>query len=232
MPKLAFLALAVLVPLTGCQMFKRSPAWATVTKARIETRGASDPSKTYATGLSHELAAQRVEHKVVTYQYRYRTRLREEAVATRSAVLYKDPTNPANPWWLKDDLNTRPIWLPNGAPEKQIAFYIRRGAEVVREVPGGDAKEVIGERLPAIETRIAKTHHRKSAPKTWAEPERLVAVAEPHADLRESAAPHRTDWSQVFRVQHGTPFDPASPVDRAKMERVLARAGGDGVRTF
>jgi hypothetical protein len=231
MPKLAFLALAVLVPLTGCQMFKRSPAWATVTKARIETRGASDPSKTYATGLSRELAAQHVEHKVVTYQYRYRTRLREEAVATRSAVLYKDPTNPANPWWLKDDLNTRPIWLPNGAPEKQIAFYIRREADVVREMPDGEAKEIVGERLPAVETRLARTRPAKPALKTWDVPTRLVATFAP-VDQAPSTAPRRTDWTQIFRAQHATSFDPASPVDRAKMERVLARAGSDGVRAF
>ena len=49
-----------------------------------------DPSYAYAAKLHEALSARGVEHKVVVYQYHYTTRQNEEALGTRTAVIYCD----------------------------------------------------------------------------------------------------------------------------------------------
>ena len=140
MQKSISLSLAVCLTLTGCSVFRRSGTWATVTSTRVNTRGEADPSKAYAEHLSRTLRTASVEHKVVTYQYRYRTRLREESIGTRTAVVYRDNNNPNNPWWLMDERLNKPVWLPGQDLNKQVAFYLRDDAEVVesRDIHGAD----------------------------------------------------------------------------------------------
>src|SRR5688572_28636460 len=109
MQKPLFLSLAISVALTGCST---SPTWSRVRSVRVDVRDTADPSGVYAEQLSSVLRTAGVEHRVVTYQFRYHTRLREEAVGTRTAVIYRDDSNPANPWWLMDDRAKNPVWVP------------------------------------------------------------------------------------------------------------------------
>src|SRR5215213_2792355 len=110
MQKTNLLSLAACLTLAGCS--QSSSHWNTVRSVRVDTRDAEDASAAYAEHLSGVLKSANVQHKIVTYEYRYRTALREEAVGTRSAVLYRDETNPRNPWWLSDERLSKPVWLP------------------------------------------------------------------------------------------------------------------------
>src|SRR5438552_439092 len=110
MQKSLSVSLAACLTVAGCS---HSPSpWNTVRSVRVDTRDSDDPSAAYAEHLSGVLKSANVEHKVVTYQFHYRTALREEAVATRTAVLYRDDHNPSNPWWLTDERLNKPVWLP------------------------------------------------------------------------------------------------------------------------
>ena len=168
MQKPLALFVAVCLGLTGCQVFQKSQTWEKVVRVRPgETTKDPDPSTAYAAKLHRALADHGVEHKVVTYQYRYLTHLREEAVGTRTAVIYRDATNSKYPWWLKDDRLGRPVWLPNGELNKQIAFYIRREAEVLdqKNYSGGGAsnKAVLAAAHPAAAPRRTLIVERRSA---------------------------------------------------------------------
>lgn len=119
-----------------------------------------DPSQAYAARLHDTLSKAGVEHKVVTYQYRYVTRLREEAVGTRTAVLYRDPAKSAYQWWIKDDRLNAPVWLPNGEVSKQVSFYLRRKAEVIEEKNyaskgGASSKASLAFAKPSPKLRVA-----------------------------------------------------------------------------
>ena len=155
MQKPLALSIAVCLGLTGCQVFQKSRTWDKISKVHPgETTRDPDPSNAYAAKLHRALAGSGIEHKVVTYQFRYLTHLREEAVGTRTAVVYRDATNSKYPWWLKDDRLSRPFWLPNGELNKQISFYIRRTAEVLehKDYSGGGAsgKATLAVARPAV----------------------------------------------------------------------------------
>jgi hypothetical protein len=92
-----------------------------------------DASAAYAEKLHRVLLEQGVEHIVVTYQFHYYTNHYEEALSTRTAVVYRDEVNPRYPWWLKDDRLFTPLWLPNGDLAHQISFYAQRPAEVIEK---------------------------------------------------------------------------------------------------
>jgi hypothetical protein len=165
MQKPLTISIAVCLCFTGCSVFKKSKTWETVTKNRVDTTDELDPSKAYAKELHRSLAKENVEHKVVTYQYRYKTRLREEAVGVATAVVYKDETNPKNPWWIMDERLAKPVWLPNDALEKQVSFYLRRDAEIVEQhdFPTADASHMIADDpSPAIaQPKAAVAQHSK-----------------------------------------------------------------------
>src|SRR5688572_25496642 len=139
MQKILCFALAFSLVLSGCGLFRPSETWTLVRGVRVDTRGESDPSGAYAAVLSARLADARIEHKVVTYQFRHQTYLREETIGTRTAVVYRDETHPANPWWLMEEQLHQPVWLPSDELGRQISFYRRDYAEVVevRDVPVG-----------------------------------------------------------------------------------------------
>jgi hypothetical protein len=267
-------SLAVCLTLTGCTAFKKSQTWEKVTETRGQRpEGGADPSNAYAKKLHTVLTANKVEHKLVTYQYRYKTRLREEAVGTRTAVLYKDETNPSNPWWLMDERLGKPLWLPNEEVDRQVAFYLRRKADVVEQKAfsgGGEeqtpaqmvasSRPVVSPREPAV-TQIAKVQRTHVSPVAIAQarPQGPAAVPmgetafihparfapAPHVSVAAAPAPHpafasaptaiEARFDQIFRTYHGTDFDPASPLDRRKMETIRhARLDGEapGTRTF
>lgn len=209
MQKLTLFGLAVLF--TGCQAFKKSDTWSKVTAHRVDTRGASDPSRIYAEDLSRELVASQVEHRVVTYQYRYRPRLREEALAQQTAVIYKDPTRPEHPWWLKDHLTSRPVWLPNVELSRQVAFYAQRDIEVVdaRGLAAADGKTNAGTAL------LAKDDVYRAN-----EPERLSLKNSRMQTARERSrllASLQKLWQSIFPSAHGR------AVNQARTQEVASR---------
>ncbi len=131
MSKSLFLPILACFAFTGCALFQKSPTWDKVVRSRIDVPREGDTSRIYAEGLHHELKAARIEHKVVTYQYRYRSRLRDDAISERTAVIYRDDSNPTYPWWIKDERSGRPTWLPNAGTQQQIRFYVGRDVEIV-----------------------------------------------------------------------------------------------------
>jgi hypothetical protein len=134
MQKPLALSIAVCLSLTSCQVFEKSRTWETVMSVRPgDAFRQADPSAYYADQLHHVLLDLGVEHIVVTYQYHYYTHQYEEALGTRTAVVYRDDTDPRYPWWLKDDRLGTPFWLPNGDLNKQLSFYCRRKAEVIEQ---------------------------------------------------------------------------------------------------
>lgn len=134
MQKPLVLSLAVCLGLAGCQIFEKSETWETVMRVRPgDTIHEPDDSAAYAEKLHRVLLEQGVEHIVVTYQFHYYTNHYEEAVTTRTAVIYRDDVNPHYPWWLKDDRIATPFWLPNGDLNHQVSFYALRPAEVIEK---------------------------------------------------------------------------------------------------
>ena len=148
MQKSGFLFLVLCFVLTGCLTARKSATWEKVRRVRVNTSEAADPSAAYAQELHRLLQSDRVPHKVVTYQYRYTTKLREEAIGTRTAVIYHDAARSASPWWLADESVSTPVWLPEGDLNRQVRFYARRPSEVVEvcDFPGGaDGKTMVRE---------------------------------------------------------------------------------------
>jgi hypothetical protein len=195
------LAIAVLLPLSGCQHLSRSRTWDRVVHSGIHTSGGEDSSKVYAEELHRQLAAEGVEHKLVTYQYRYRVGLRDETSAERTVVLYRDTHHPDHAWWLKDVCIGRPVWLPDWELARQLAFYFQHDVEVVhvKEYGGGDSKHAAPPKRHAANASYAPVRFATSTPQP----------------------PPGLDPDATFRKMHGTPFNSASAVDRAKMNAIL-----------
>lgn len=139
--------------LSGCSLFQKSPTWDKVVRTRVSLPRDGDSSRTYAEGLHHELKAAGVENKVVTYQYRFRSRLREDAIAESTAVIYRDDSNATYPWWIKDERSGRPTWLPNASVQQQVRFYVGRDVEIVGPEAGYGGKRIV--RMEARPRRAA-----------------------------------------------------------------------------
>lgn len=241
MNKPAALTLAVCLTLAACEGSKQKSTWQKVTETKPDKVAASaDRGEAYTAKLHKVLAAEKVEHKVVTYQYRYQTRMREEAVGTHQAVLYKDNSDPRNPWWLMDERLGKPVWLPGEDVSKQVEFYLRRTAQVVeqKEFTGGEAPVVdvmiarhtpvvpAGERgvtliartkkAPARETAVAQAAP-PAAPAPLLHPARFGPAAHDVQIPFTAPAPSDSRYDGVFRRAHGTEYDPESPLDRRKM---------------
>ena len=204
----------------------RSSTWETVRSARVDTRDAADPSAAYAEHLSGVLKSAGVAHKVVTYEFRYRTRLREEAMGSRTAVIYRDGDNTSNPWWLADDRLRQPLWVPGENVETQIAYYIHRPATVVSvKANGGGGGE--GKRLAAAPAEERPSFFARIFPAKQNGAPRLQVRArakEAPVTVVTSAPAEGQITPQalaLFRARHGSEFDPASVADRVKMEHLL-----------
>ena len=206
MKYLSPLSLAACVLLTGCQVFKTSSTWKKVNQVRPHAPQSDAASDVYADRLHAVLKADAIEHKVVTYKYRYTTRMREEAVGSRTAVIYKDGVDPNHPWWLMDERTARPVWLPNGVAEQQLSFYLRDRAEVVAE------KQFSAD--SAGKEMLASTTRPSFAPRLNVTA-RIAALAKKAAP---TAAGSDRAWDELFRKMNGTDYDPCSPLDRQKME--------------
>lgn len=201
MPRIAFPLLIACLALASCGVLKKSDVWDTVIRNRPNLAGAADPSMAYAAHLHRVLTAKGVEHRVVTYQFQYTTLLREEAIGERTAVIYRDNSNPAAPWWITDDRLSRPVWLPNGTVEKQLNQVCRARASIVklRDFPGSHDRKT-----------VAASDRRTGFRNGRGEVLRPVALG---VEPRNSTA----DLDGLFQRRHGTPFDPVSVLDRQKM---------------
>ncbi len=188
-------------------MFKKSDVWDTVIRNRPNLAGAADPSMAYAAHLHRVLTAKGVEHRVVTYQFQYTTLLREEAIGERTVVIYRDNSKSSTPWWITDDRLSRPVWLPNGTVEKQLNFVCRTRASVIklRDFPGSHD----GKTVAAPERRTGFRNGPSEA---------LRPVA-----LEPAPRASRARLDDLFQLRHGTPFDPASVLDRQKMAALRHR---------
>ena len=198
----------------GCGGLRRSTAWETVISTSVDTRDAVDPSADYAEQLSAALKAKGVEHKVVTYEFRYRTRLREDAIETRTAVLYRDPGSSRDPWWLADERSRDPVWLPGENLDQQLAFYLHRPATVL--TIDGAPGTAEGKRQIAA----PKTEQPSFFARLWPVRKTERSRKFPAPTLHTPGAIFSERQLALFRLRHGSKFDPASVIDRVKMERL------------
>jgi hypothetical protein len=243
MQKTFSLTLAVCLALMGCS--QPSSPWTTVRSARVDTHDSDDSSGAYAEHLSRVLQTANVEHKLVTYEYRYRTALREEAIGTRTAVIYRDDKNPRNPWWLMDERLYNPVWLPGDDENRQVSFYLHQPATVVsaKVIGDGDGKRLIGApdassdaggmlaRLDAVKgtDRSGRWEHifARHQPQlvASAEPRKQPVLRPVHVRATAAATDSTGRYAAIFRERHGTAFDPQSLIDRRKMEQLVLLAG-------
>jgi hypothetical protein len=219
MSKPLFFALAGCLSLSGCGSFSSSPTWAKVTQVRPDANASAggDASGTYAEKLHGVLKAASVEHKLVTYQYHYRTPLREDAVETHTAVIYRDDRDPANPWWLMEDRLAEPVWVSGEDPKDQITFYLHHeDVNLVNEkdFPAKEENLKPTDAMARSSTGFARGGASHSgAPRSGPAPKYYKITGY----LPASTAPTSSD-AALFRSVHGTDYDPSSPVDRRKME--------------
>lgn len=240
MNKPSSLTLAVCLALTACTPSKQKSTWQKVRETKPDKVAANaDPAEAYRGKLHKLLADDKVEHKVVTYQYRYKTRLREEALGTHTAVIYKDNSDPENPWWIVNERTGKPVWLPGQDLNKQVAFYLQRKAEVLekQEFSGGEPSqtEMLAKHTPALrpdssaavqiaQVKKAPVRQGTLAQAPASETTNFVRPARFSGSSREVPIPFTTpvpsdaQLDDQFRRAHGTDYDPASPLDRHKME--------------
>lgn len=199
------LSLCLCLALTSCTVFKSSPTWKLVVNSRRSFIHEADPSAAYAQHLHRELQARGIEHRIVSYEFRYLTRLREEAIEARTAVIYRDDTNPTHPWWLAEERLPFPRWLPNGPVERQLSFATGHPAHVLslRDIPGPSA--------PALRTSASR--HSASFRETH-----RAAIRPLEADR---SADVQASWAEAFEARHGTAYNPRSSLDRRKMAAML-----------
>lgn len=198
--------------LAGCSGLRPSPAWETVTSARID----HFDSAAYAEQLSTTLKSAGIAHKVVTYEFPYRTRTNHEAIATRTSVLYRDESSSTrDPWWLADSHTSNPKWLPGEDLDRQLEFHLHKRVTVLK-VDGASASSE-GTRQLAVARSERPSLFARLLP--LKKTERSQRFAAPASAAKASAFPKHQ--LALFRARHGTNFDPASVMDRVKMERLI-----------
>jgi hypothetical protein len=201
------LCLLLSLAFAGCESGRNPSVWNTVRTSRIDARNAANPSDEYARHLAGVLRASHVDCKVVAYEYRYRTYAGDEAIATRTAVIYRQGDG-RDPWWLMEDRLRTPVWVPGDDLEHQISFYLHRQATIV-SVNG----HALGDGKRQVELQ--------------ATPARLPAIRTTERSRKYVPVAHNSRSPQIgskdlarFRAIHGTAFNPASIADRLKMERL------------
>jgi len=206
---------------SGCAAFTTSQTWQKVVHVRPDSfSDQADTSDAYAAKLHGVLKAASVDHKVVTYEYHYLTCLREEAVGTHTAVLYRDNIDPKNPWWLMEDRLAKPVWVSGDHLDDQVAFYIHHHVDVVNEkdfpANGEDHKTTVAIARSANGYEQAGASHpgrfRAAPSSNYYE----LAAALPQSAVKKDTA--KTDsYAALFRSVHGTTYNASSSVDRRKM---------------
>jgi hypothetical protein len=155
---------------------------------------------------------------VVTYEYHYTIPFREDTVGTHTAVVYRDETNPNNPWWLMEDRLARPIWMSGEDLKGQLEFYVHHEVNVVHEkafpARGEDHKESLAMARSANGyLHAGASHpghfHAKPAPNYY----EMAAV------LPQSAA-QKGSFTARFRAVYGRSYNSSSATDRRKMVKL------------
>lgn len=175
----------------GCQAPQESRTWETVRRVRVDDPNVENRSEAYAQKLHRILHREGVPHKVVTYEFRFKTQLRPMTTATRTAVIYRDDATPRNPWWLMDDSMHKPLWVPNTEPRRQVSFYLRRPANVVelRDYSGESRGKAVAEFEPGRREPTRRLAHRRDE-------------AEPVASYERPAAGWTRPIAAVLRTVH------------------------------
>jgi hypothetical protein len=209
---------------SGCAAFTTSQTWQKVMHVRPDSYSdQTDTSDAYAAKLHGVLKAASVEHKVVTYEYHYSTSLREEAVGTHTAVVYRDDIDQKNPWWLMEDRLSKPVWVSGENLEDQVAFYVRHHVDVVNEkdfpANGDDHKTTV---TMATGSTNGDGHGVASHPgHLKAQPSsnyfELAAALPKTASAAKKDSPKTNSYAALFRSVHGSTYDASSSVDRRKM---------------
>ena len=132
MHQLAVLTAATALLLASCEAPHQSRTWETVKAVRHSGPFTKEPAAAYAGKLHTALQNARVEHKVVTFKFRYRSRLLLNREGEETAVIYRDPATPRHPWWLMAERLSRPLWLPTAPVASQAAFYLTRPVTIVK----------------------------------------------------------------------------------------------------
>ena len=172
--------------IAGCAG-QKSATWERVVNAPRTTSPTGNRSAVYAGGLHAELTKARVPHKVVTYNYPFRSKFDGAGTAQRTSVIYCDKSSGANPCWLMDEMLMRPVWLPTQPVPQQISFFLRRPAKVVtlREYCTNDGKAVAPEerksQIAAVDAPVMETQVNKPwlVVRTW---KKVVAYFTPQAE--------------------------------------------------
>ena len=131
MQKLNALTAGIALLLTGCQPTKNSRTWEAVKAAPHTGPGIQHRSTVYALQLHKTLQRAGVEHKVVTFRFRYPSIMKIDRTGEDVAVIYKDTGTPEHPWWLMSECLWNPVWLPAGTVQRQVDFYLRRPTAIV-----------------------------------------------------------------------------------------------------
>ena len=173
MQKLNALTAGIALLVAGCQPTQNSQTWEAVKAAPHIGPGIPNRSTVYARQLHTTLQRAGVEHKVVTFRFRYPGIQKIDRTGQDVAVIYKDAGSPAQPWWLMSECLWSPVWLPAGPVRRQVDFYLRRPSAIVSvaEFPSAnpadrrDGKSVAGmESQPAKKAlKKADARHRHSA---------------------------------------------------------------------
>jgi hypothetical protein len=132
MQKLSLLIASAATLLTGCEAPQKSHTWEIVRAVRHSGPSEKVPAPAYAKELHRVLQGAGIEHKVVTFKFRYRARILLNREGEDTAVVYRDSATPAQPWWLMAERLSSPVWLPMQPVESQIAFYVSRPATIVK----------------------------------------------------------------------------------------------------
>ena len=183
MHKQSALTATIAVLLTGCQSTPNSWTWETVKAAPHIGPGIRNRSHVYADQLHKTLQQAGVEHKVVTFRFKYPSLLRIDRAGEDIAVIYRDSGTPTHPWWLMAECLWSPVWLPAGAVESHVAFYLRRPATIMsttsflptmQKASKANMPE-IKRNAPAEKSAVHPGKRKKSAGKTARETARKTA---------------------------------------------------------
>ncbi len=130
MQKLTAFTAAAAILLAGCAA-KKSATWQTV--RAVPHAGPRDkaPAPAYADRVHTVLRDAGVAHKVVTFKFRYRSRLLRDREGEETVVVYRDTATPAGAWWLAADRLSAPEWLLNSPLDRQLASHMGRSVRVV-----------------------------------------------------------------------------------------------------
>ena len=118
--------------LAGCASAQKSRVWQTVKAVPHSGPFEKSPPAAYAARLHKTLQEAGIAHKVVTVKFRYQSRILLDREGEDTAVIYRDPATPADPWWLMSERLSNPVWLPAKPVASQAAFYLRRPVSIVK----------------------------------------------------------------------------------------------------